>query len=85
MKQANLDTERLGGVDVPSADRLREMHESPYILHARGGELEEQGDGRLVLLSGSGAQYVYRSGDEGRTWDDVRDAADFDAIRWKLQ
>ena len=49
MKQANRDTERLGGVDVPSADRLREMHGSPYILHARGGELKEVPAEKVLL------------------------------------
>ena len=49
MKQADRDTERLGGVDVPSADRLREMHGSPYILHARGGELKEVPAEKVLL------------------------------------
>ena len=32
-------TDRLGGVDVPSAEVLKEMHEGKYILHAAQGKL----------------------------------------------
>ena len=34
-----LKTDRLGGVDVPSAEDLLAMRESDYILRARGGQL----------------------------------------------
>ena len=34
-----LQTSRLGGVDVPSAEVLKQMHDSQYILHAAGGKL----------------------------------------------
>ena len=34
-----LHTNRLGGVDVPSAEVLKQMHDSQYILHAAGGKL----------------------------------------------
>ena len=34
-----LRTSRLGGVDVPSAEVLKQMHDSQYILHAAGGKL----------------------------------------------
>ena len=34
-----LRTNRLGGVDVPSAEVLKRMHDSQYILHAAGGKL----------------------------------------------
>jgi hypothetical protein len=37
--EPSLKTGRLGGVDVPSAERLAEMHEGDYILHARDGAL----------------------------------------------
>ena len=36
MVKPSLKTARLGGVDVPSADVLKKMHDSSYILHARG-------------------------------------------------
>ena len=32
-------TNRLGGVDVPSAEVLKQMHDSQYILHAADGKL----------------------------------------------
>lgn len=34
-----LHTNRLGGVDIPSAEVLKQMHDSQYILHAAGGKL----------------------------------------------
>jgi len=34
-----LHTSRLGGVDVPSAEVLKQMHNSQYILHAADGKL----------------------------------------------
>ena len=34
-----LKTEKMGGVDHPSKAELLAMHQSPYILHARGGKL----------------------------------------------
>ena len=34
-----LHTNRLGGVDIPSAEALKTMHDSQYILHAAGGKL----------------------------------------------
>ena len=36
-----LQTANLGGVPVPSADVLKDMHRSQYILHARGGRLTQ--------------------------------------------
>ncbi len=36
-----LHTSRLGGVDVPSAEVLKQMHDSQYILHAIGGKLTQ--------------------------------------------
>ena len=41
MAEPSLKTDRLGGVDVPSADTLKTMHHSSYILHARAGKLSE--------------------------------------------
>ena len=37
--EPKLPTSRLGGVDVPSAEVLKQMHDSQYILHAAGGKL----------------------------------------------
>ncbi len=37
--EPKLHTNRLGGVDVPSAEVLKQMHDSQYILHAAGGKL----------------------------------------------
>ena len=37
--EPKLCTNRLGGVDVPSAEVLKRMHDSQYILHAAGGNL----------------------------------------------
>jgi photosystem II stability/assembly factor-like uncharacterized protein len=34
-------TDRLGGVDIPSAERLLQMHQSSFILHAWEGTLTE--------------------------------------------
>ena len=34
-----LRTNRLGGVDIPSAEVLKKMHDSQYILHAAAGKL----------------------------------------------
>jgi len=39
MQIPELKTDRLGGVDVPSAEELLAMRESDYILRARDGEL----------------------------------------------
>ena len=36
-----LHTNQLGGVDVPSAKVLKQMHDSQYILHAAGGKLSQ--------------------------------------------
>ena len=41
MAEPSLKTARLGGVDVPSADTLKTMYHSSYILHARGGKVSE--------------------------------------------
>ena len=35
----SVSTDQMGGVPVPSKDELLAMHDSPYILHARGGKL----------------------------------------------
>ena len=37
--EPKLRTNRLGGVDIPSAEALKTMHDSQYILHATGGKL----------------------------------------------
>ncbi len=37
--EPKLHTNRLGGVDVPSTEVLKQMHNSQYILHAAGGKL----------------------------------------------
>ena len=37
--EPKLRTSRLGGVDVPSAEVLKQMHDNQYILHAAGGKL----------------------------------------------
>ena len=37
--EPKLHTSRLGGVDVPSVDVLKQMHDDQYILHAAGGKL----------------------------------------------
>ena len=37
--EPKLPTSRLGGVDVPSAKVLKQMHDSQYILHAAGRKL----------------------------------------------
>ena len=37
--EPKLRTSRLGGVDVPSVDVLKQMHDDQYILHAAGGKL----------------------------------------------
>ena len=37
--EPKLHTSHLGGVDVPSAEVLKRMHDSQYILHAAGGKL----------------------------------------------
>ncbi len=39
--EPKLRTDRLGGVDVPSAETLKQMHDSQYILHAAGGKLTQ--------------------------------------------
>ena len=41
MTEPALKTDRLGGVDVPSAEVLKEMHNGACILRARDGELSE--------------------------------------------
>ena len=41
LPEPKLKTDRLGGVDVPSAQVLAGMHESDHVLHARGGLLSE--------------------------------------------
>ena len=41
MAEPRLKTARLGGVDVPSANVLKRMHNSFYILHAHAGRLNE--------------------------------------------
>ena len=37
--EPKLRTCRLGGVDVPPAEVLKQMHDSQYILYAAGGKL----------------------------------------------
>ena len=41
MVEPSLKTDRLGGVDVPSADTLKTMHHSSYIFPAHAGKLSE--------------------------------------------
>ena len=41
LSEAKLKTDRLGGVDVPSAEALVNMHQSNYVLRARGGVLSQ--------------------------------------------
>lgn len=47
--EAEVKSDRLGGVDVPSAEVLTEMRDSQYILHARGGELKRVPVERILL------------------------------------
>ena len=67
-------TERMGAVDVPPVEQLREMHDSPYILHARDGKLsavevekirlpEDPGNVQVVWMvkAADGAIYVRRT------------------------
>ncbi len=49
LTQPELKTDRLGGVDVPSAEVLEKMHNSPYILRARNGELSEVPAQKVLL------------------------------------
>ena len=35
----NVETDRMGGVDIPAADGLLKMHQSQTILHAAGGKI----------------------------------------------
>ena len=49
MLQPDLKTERLGGVDVPAAQQLRQMHESSFILHAGQGQLREVSAEKVLL------------------------------------
>ncbi len=37
----SVKTDRLGGVDVPAAEVLKQMHQDQYILHAREGKLTQ--------------------------------------------
>ncbi|MEE3371209.1 MAG: hypothetical protein VX346_17885 [Planctomycetota bacterium] len=50
----NVETARMGGVDVPVAGVLREMHRSPYILHAAGGTLSRVPVSRVRLPHSDG-------------------------------
>ena len=50
----NVETARMGGVDVPGAAALREMHRSPYILHAANGVLSRVPVSRVRLPHSDG-------------------------------
>ena len=41
LTEPGLKTDRLGGMDVPSAEVLEQMHRNQYVLRARQGELSE--------------------------------------------
>ena len=45
----NVETRRMGGVNVPRADVLRKMHYSGYILRAAGGKLTKVPVSRVLL------------------------------------
>jgi hypothetical protein len=49
--EPSLKTARLGGVDVPSANVLKTMHDSSYILHACDGKLSEVPVEKVLLPS----------------------------------
>lgn len=49
MTEPALKTDRLGGVDVPSAQVLEKMHNSGYVLRARDGELSEVPAEKVLL------------------------------------
>ena len=49
LAEAKLKTNRLGDVDVPSAEGLEKMHASQYILHASGGKLSEVPVEKILL------------------------------------
>ena len=56
-----LRTDRLGGVDVPSAEVLKRMHDSQYVLRAAGGKLTQVPAEKALLphsddMSPQGAQ-----------------------------
>ena len=73
--EPKLRTDRLGGVNVPSAERLKEMHDSQYILRASGSGLtpvpvekallphsdDMSPQGAHVDLGPDGAVYVQQS------------------------
>ena len=44
-----LHTNRLGGVDIPSVEVLKQMHDSQYILHAAGGKLTPRSGRKDVI------------------------------------
>ena len=50
----NVETARMGGVDVPGVPALREMHRSPYILHAANGVLSRVPVSRVRLPHSDG-------------------------------
>ena len=92
MAEPSLKTARLGGVEVPSADTLKTMHDSAYILHACAGKLSEV-PVEKTLFTGSYAGSVTLEDDwilsvlgssqAGNSWEMVRDNTDFYAIRWR--
>ena len=47
--EPNVETRRMGGVDAPSADVLRKMHASQYVLRAANGRLTEVPVSRVLL------------------------------------
>ena len=50
----NVETDRMGGVDVPSAEVLRRMHASQYVLRAAGGKITKVPVSRVLLPHGDG-------------------------------
>lgn len=47
--EPNVETSQMGGVKVPSADVLKKMHASQYILHASRGNLTKVPVSRVLL------------------------------------
>lgn len=47
--EPNVETHRMGGVDVPSADILRKMHAGQYVLRTANGKLTQVPVSRVLL------------------------------------
>ncbi len=50
----NVETHRMGGVDLPKADLLRKMHAEQYVLRAANGKLTEVPVSRVLLPHSNG-------------------------------